>query len=154
MPETGDTRMYRAAIIYAPPGPPLAELAQRLAARLEGRNYKVVMKEAARSHMPDLAAADLVLLGALPAGRKAIHSDFAEMVRALRGISLAGRVAGTFTLDSASTLRSFETALADCELGLQPESFLNLSSGERGRAELDAWVDGLAGQLEARRREL
>ncbi len=140
--------MYRAAIVFAPAEGPVRRLAGRLEEQLAKDSFKVTVKEASRAHMPDLAAADLILLGAAAEGREAIPADFTEIVRALAGISLAGRVVGVFALNSEPTLEAFRQALKDCELKLSDGNFINLGSAEPQPSQLQGWTDSLIGELE------
>lgn len=141
--------MYRAAIIYAPEEQRMLELVRSLEQSLDPGRFVVKTKGAAEAHMPDLAASDLFLLGSLPDGGQPIHPDFSEMLRALKGITLAGRVGGVFSLDSEATLAAFAEALEDCELDLPPECFLSVTGQGPEREKLARWAQELAGRLEA-----
>lgn len=142
--------MYQAAVIYAPASPEMEALSAVIDGRLREHRIKVVRKEAAQAIIPDLAAADLVLLGSTAAGKAAIHGDFAEILRALKGISLAGRVVGVFALRSDSTLKAFQKALEDCEIPLDERQFLSVEAPENAPQDLGPWVGGLIAELEAR----
>jgi len=145
--------MYRAVIIYAPAGDRMQQLAHRLEECFDAGSYGVQVKAAGRAAMPDLTAADLFLLGSLPDGEKPIHPDFSEILRALGGITLAGRVAGLFSVDSEPTLEAFRRAVKDCELVLSDQSFLNLKGGQLDLAVLGGWIAALSRQLEDQARD-
>ena len=100
--------------------------------------------------MSDNKHCRLLILGSGPAGEVPIHSDFAEILRALSGITLAGRVAGVFSTAGEPTLAAFREALQDCELELPERNFLNLSG--RQEPELERWTAELTGQLESKNR--
>lgn len=144
--------MYRAVIIYAPADDQMQQLVHRLEECFDRDNYKVEIKAAGQAAMPDLSAADLFLLGSLPEGEKPIHPDFSEILRALGGITLAGRVGGLFSMDSEPTLEAFRQALKDCELVLSDQSFLNLKAHQLDPTVLRGWVAALTRQLEDRAR--
>jgi len=144
--------MYWAVIIYAPADDQMQQLVHRLEECFDRDNYKVEIKAAGQAAMPDLSAADLFLLGSLPEGEKPIHPDFSEILRALGGITLAGRVGGLFSVDSEPTLEAFRQALKDCELVLSDQSFLNLKAHQLDPTVLRGWVAALTRQLEDRAR--
>jgi flavodoxin len=139
--------MYRAAIIYAPGEARMLDIVGRLEDCLQRQSFEVICKEAGQAHMPDLTAADLFLLGSLPEAKGAIHADFSEMVRAFEGITLAGRVAGCFSVDSEATLKAFGEVLKDSELSLGNNNYLNIPDAESGRADLQGWIAALVEQL-------
>jgi flavodoxin len=140
--------MFRAAVIYAPAA--LEAAAERISASLDRKRFQVSVKPADQATIPDLAAADLVLLGSSVQGRGALPKEFAEILRALAGINLAGRVAGIFAAGSDAPLAAWKKALKDC--GIRLEDKLLRSDGADPRA-LSAWVGGLARQVEELARE-
>jgi hypothetical protein len=141
--------MFRAAVIYAPAA--LQAAAERVSASLDRKRFKVSVKTAGEASVPDLAAADLVLLGSSPEGRAALPQEFAEILRALAGINLAGRVAGVFAEGSDAPLAAWKKALMDSGILLRSENLLRCD-GADPRA-LSAWVAGLARQVEKLARE-
>jgi flavodoxin len=140
--------MLRAAVIYAPAE--LGPVAEKVAGALDRKRFQVVLKPAAQAAVSDLAAADLVLLGSAPQGRGALPQDFAEILRSLAGINLAGRVGGVFASGGEAPLAAWKKALKDCELRLGPESFLRVE-GADARA-LSGWTGDLARQLDELKR--
>ena len=145
--------MYRAAIIYAPADDQIQQLVHRLEECFDRDSYEVEIKAAAQSTIPDLTAVDLFLLGSLPEGGDPIHPDFSEILRALEGITLAGRVGGLFSMDSEPTLEAFRQVLKNCELVLSDQSFLNLRAGQLDPPVLGGWVAALTRQLEDQARD-
>jgi hypothetical protein len=140
--------MYRAVIIYAPTDDQMHKLVRDLEECFDRDSYKVEMKAARQAAIPDLTSADLFLLGSLPDGGRPVHPDFSDILRALGGITLAGRVGGVFSVDSNPTIEAFRQALKDCELVLSDQSFLNLKPDRLDPAVLRGWVAALARQLE------
>jgi len=136
--------MLRAAVIYAPAA--LQAAAERISGSLDRKRFRVSVKLAGEATIPDLAAADLVLLGSSAQGRAALPPEFAEILRALAGINLAGRVAGVFAEGSDAPLAAWKKALKDSGILLQPENLLRCDGADA--KALSAWVGGLAGQVE------
>ena len=146
--------MYRGVIIYAPETNQMDRLVARLRECFDRDRFKVEVKTAGQAAVPDLARADLFLLGSLPEGKDPIHPDFAEILRALSGITLAGRVGGLFTVDSEATLAAFRRALQDCELALGDQHCRNFGAARLDAEPLETWVAGLVRQLESQTRGL
>jgi hypothetical protein len=144
--------MYRVVIIYAPAEELMEQLVRRLAGCFNSEKFKVQTSTADRAAIPDLTAADVFLLASLPAGRQQIHPDFTEILRALHGITLAGRVGGAFSVDSEPTVRALRQALQDCELGLPDQNFRNFGRERLESADLCSWVGALTRQLGDRAR--
>ncbi len=139
--------MYRAAVIYAPEEDRVRTVAQAAAAALDARGVRVTLKEAVNAGIPDLTASDLIFLGCCSDDVGPIHHEFAEMVRALSGVNLAGRVAGVFGVDSPQTPRAFREALRDSEVTLEGGAELAVQ-GPADPARIAAWADGLTSRLE------
>jgi flavodoxin len=139
--------MFRVAVIYAPAA--LQAAAERIADSLDRQRFRVLVKPADQASVPDLAAADLVLLGSSAQGRAALPAEFAEIVRALSGIDLSGRVAGVFAAGSDAPLAAWKKALKDS--GIRLEESLLRSDGTDAKA-LGAWLAALTGQVEEQAR--
>jgi hypothetical protein len=140
--------MYRGVIIYAPAEAKLEQLVRRLTDCFDGERFKVATCSADQAEIPDLAGADIFVLASLPAGGQAIHPDFTEILRALQGITLAGRVGGAISVGSEPTVQAFRRALRDCELELPDGNFRSFSAEQLESTELlSSWIDELSGQL-------
>jgi flavodoxin len=135
--------MFRAAVIYAPAA--LQASAERVSASLDRKRFQVSVKPAGEAAAPDLAAADLVLLGSSAQGRAALPQEFGEIVRALAGINLAGRVVGVFAEGSDAPLAAWKKALRDS--GIRLEENL-LRSDEADSRAVSAWTGALARRVE------
>jgi hypothetical protein len=145
--------MYRVVIIYAPAQDAMEGLVRSLAGCFDSREFKVATAPAGQAAVTDLTAADMFLLLSLPAGQQPVHPDFTEILRALRGITLAGRVGGALSVDSEPTVGAFRRALQDCELVIRDQNFRNLGGGHPDSTELCSWVESLVRQLEGPARE-
>ncbi len=141
--------MRRATIIYAPADSAVAALAAEMEHAFDPNQFRVRMKEAAQAAVPDLAAADVILLGSQPDGRAAVHRGFNEIIRSLRGINLAGRVAGLFAVGSRKTLEVLRRALKDSDVLIAAEEFvLEPGAGDRHGEKAGAWVRSIVELLE------
>ncbi len=147
--------MVHTLVIYAPEKSRSAEAAQRIGALLKKRKYSVVIKEAASTSMPDLAAADIILFGSSvgnsrPA-RTFLHPDYGELARSLKGVNLAGRVVGLFS-EEDRVFAALEKALGDTGVALGKENHLTLAEAAGPNpAALDRWLGPMIKQLETLR---
>ena len=135
--------MLRAAVLFAPAD--LRPLAERVAALLDRKRFRTTLRPASEASITDFSAADLVLLGSSSKGRSGLPEDFAEILRALAGINLAGKVAGVFASGSDAPLTAWKKALKDSEIRLEANSLLRADTAEA--AALTEWVGRLTGQL-------
>ena len=144
--------MRQVSIIYAPGDGAVAALAEELARTFDPGEFQVRLKRADEAHMPDLAAAEVILLGSQPEGRSAVHSGFAEIVRALRGINLAGRAAGIFVVGSRKTAEALRKALKDTDIEVAAEDLLlEPGDGHRHGERARQWVRSVTVLLERSR---
>lgn len=90
-------------------------VARRIEAALSGAH--VVVMDAVDFSAADLLPADAYFLGS-ESGRPA---SFAELERVLRGINLAGRVCGLFSLASPAGIEYLRGIIRDAELQVNPE---------------------------------
>ncbi len=135
--------MFRAAVLFAPDG--LRPLAEKVVALLDRKRFRTALKPASEAAVTDFSAADLVLLGSSAQGRSGLPPEFAEILRSLAGINLAGKVAGVFASGSEAPLAAWKKALRDSDIRLEEGNLLRADTAD-SRA-LAAWVRRLAGQL-------
>jgi flavodoxin len=139
LPEKEYVKMSRVIILYAPEDQSMINSANNIRAAFENEGCETAVKAAESAAMPDIAAADILILGSLPKGKKPIHPDFKEITRALQGINLAGKTAGIFTLDQENTITSFRDILHDSDITLCDEGFFIAKENNNSPAEAD-WV--------------
>ena len=84
--------MYRLTILYAPEDEEYAGPAKQLGDAFSELGLDVVVKAAKNAGIPDILAADIVIFGS-SVFKPYLHPHFAEMVRAFKGINLAGKFA-------------------------------------------------------------
>ena len=98
---------------------------------------KVVVMDAA-----DFAATDLLPVHACFIGCEKPHpSGFGELERVLKGVNLAGRPCGLFSLASPQAIEYLRAIVRDADFRLNPAPFLAEKSGDAG-----AWVADTLGR--------
>jgi len=139
--------MFNVAIIYAPQESELKGLTEIIRDCFNPKNFKVIIKSASQAGIPDIAAAEILILAANSSGRSAVHSDFSEILRALKGVNLAGRLAGFCTVNTSDTLKAFKEVLSDAEAIIGPELFLSAKGKKARKAEIKNWIEELSGKF-------
>ena len=98
---------------------------------------KVVVMDAADFAATDLLPADACFIGCETPN----PHGFAELVRVLKGINLAGRPCGLFSLDSAQSIEYLRSTVRDADFRLNPVPYFADFSGDPG-----AWAADTLGR--------
>jgi flavodoxin len=133
------SQIKRVVIIYAPDDEIVQQSAVTIKSIFINEKYSVTIKQARDAHMPDFAGVDIVILGSKKENKKSIHSDFTEIVRALKGINLAGRIAGIFSFDTEETVDDFIKVLHDSDITIFEKGLL-ISDGKIDTKVITDWV--------------
>lgn len=139
--------MFNVAIIYAPQKSELKELAEIIKNSFNSKSFKVIIKSASQASIPDIAAAEILILAANSSGSSPIHSDFSEILRALKGVNLAGRLAAFYAVNTSDTFKAFKKILNNSEAEIGPELFLSAKGKKARKAEIKNWIEELSGKF-------
>lgn len=104
----------------------IRRVATSLAERFKGK--KVVLMEGADFAATDLLPADTILIGC----EHPHPSSFAELERVLKGINLAGRPCGLFSLASNEAIGYLRDIVRDADLRIVPEPYFADHSDDVG----------------------
>jgi flavodoxin len=132
-------QMKRVVIIYAPDEEIVQQSAVAIKSTFVNEKYSVTIRQARDAHMPDFAGAEIVILGSKKEDKRSIHTDFTEIIRALKGINLAGRIAGIFSFDTEETEKDFVKALHDSEINIFAKGLL-IKDGTIDTKVIKEWV--------------
>ena len=138
--------MFNVAIIYAPKKSELQELAEIIKDSFNSKSFKVIVKSASQAGISDIAAAEILILAANSSGSSPIHSDFSEILRALNGVNLAGRLAAFCAVSTSDTLKAFKEVLNDSEAVIGPELLLPAKGEKARKGEIKNWIKELSGK--------
>lgn len=114
-------------LIVTDDSPSLAEAVRGMLKSLG--DVRTVVKKAADFVPVDILPADAYFFGCEKAG----PASFAELERVLKGINLAGRPCGLFTLASNEAIEYLRAIVRDADLRLHPTPFLVSGSADIGR---------------------
>lgn len=137
--------MHNVLVLYAPDAEDARRAAARVAAAFDAARFAVTALPARASHIPQIAAADLVVF-ATPAGAsRGLPADWDELVRAFCGVNLASRMGGILSLGASGDAAGIRRALKDTDMTLLPEE---PALGKMSDADLRRWVGDLCGRFQ------
>jgi len=139
--------MVRLTILYAPEDEEYADPAKQLGGTFSELGLDVAVKAAKNAEIPDILAADIVILGS-SVFKPDLHPHFAEMVRAFKGINLAGKCVGFLSYNGNNAPKLFRRALRDTDI-YEFNRDLVINSGHVLPAELMNWAKELYEKYEA-----
>jgi flavodoxin len=113
--------MIKVVILYAPQDAAVKKFADSVQKAFDKKSFKVTVTGAGKAHIPNIAAAEAVILGSRTENGADMHEDFSELLRAFSGVNFAGRCAAFFAEKGSGTATVFAEALADSEISLFPE---------------------------------
>ena len=78
-----------------------------------------VVKPASEATIADVTGADIVLFGVEKPGSADVPPEYSEWIRVFKGITLAGRTAGFFSMGSGKATARLRKALKDTEISAE-----------------------------------
>jgi flavodoxin len=108
--------MYNVLIVWAPDTAENRKLVETVARSLDQAKVSLLVKGAAEATIADVSAADIVVFGAQKTSTNDVPAEFSEFLRIFKGITLAGRTAGFFSMGSEKATARLRKALKDTEI--------------------------------------
>lgn len=139
-------------ITHAPDTPEARKAVEAVRAAFESARFAVSGKPAAQALMPDLAGADLVVFGLQKTGSTDHPEDLAELVRSLKGVNLAGRLVGFFSLGGEKASARLRKVLRDTDALLSDEEPALGDARPSRQSDIDSWTAKLVAQHQELRR--
>jgi flavodoxin len=102
-----------------------------------------LVKKVTDANIADFTRADIVVFGTQKTGTSDLPPDYAECVRVFKGVTLAGRTAGLFSMGAEKATGRLRKALKDTEISTLEEDPLFSEPKSGGPAEIAAWVKKL-----------
>jgi flavodoxin len=112
--------MYNVLILWAPDTAENRKLVEAVSRALEQPKVSLLVKGAAEATIADVNAADVIVFGAQKTGAAEVPAEYSEFLRIFKGITLAGRTAGFFSMGTEKATTRLRKALKDTEI-LQSE---------------------------------
>src|SRR5208337_4185034 len=108
--------MYNVLILWAPDTAENRKLVDSVARALEMSKVSLLVRGAAEATIADVNAADIVIFGAQKTHTTDAPAEFSEFLRIFKGITLAGRTAGFFSMGAEKATARLRKALKDTEI--------------------------------------
>ena len=105
--------MYHVGILYAPYDEFNKSIIDIIKNSINLHEFDIRVKKAADAAMPDIAASDIIILASSGDDTVPVHKDYMEIVRALSGVNLSGRLVGVVTFGMDKTQKFLKDVLKD-----------------------------------------
>jgi flavodoxin len=137
--------MYNVLVLWAPDTAENRKLVDAVARALEQAKVTLTVKSASEGTIADVNGADIVVFGMQKAASTDVPTEFSEFLRIFKGITLAGRTAGFFSMGTDKTTGRLRKALKDTEITQSEEDPL-FSEQKQGSSPLVIeWAERLIG---------
>ena len=113
--------MYNVLILWAPDTAENRKLVDAVARALEQAKVALLVKVAAEATIADVNAADIIVFGVQKAGGLDVPPEFSEFLRIFKGVALAGRTAGFFSMGAEKATTRLRKVLKDTEISQSDE---------------------------------
>ena len=137
--------MYDVLILWAPDSSETRKVVESMRSAFNEGRFKTTAKKAAESSIVDLAVADLVIFGLQKSGTSEVPPEYSELLRIFKGVTLAGRAAGVFSVGSEKASARMRKSLKDTEVSLFDDDPLFSDEGQGTASGVGEWANRLAG---------
>lgn len=140
--------MYNVVILWAPDSAENRRVAEAVRAAFDDGRFKAIAKKAAESSIADIVAADLIVIGLQKAGAAEVPTEYFELMRIFKGITLAGRAAAVFSVGAEKASQKMRKSLKDTEISLFEEDPVFVDQKSDKIPEAGEWARKVAGFLQ------
>ena len=120
--------MYSVLILWAPDSAENRKIVDAVSRAFDELSVSPVTKLAADASVADLTASDILLFGVEKSDNGEVPPDYGECMRIFRGITLAGRTAGFFSMGAAHATAPLRRALKETEIAQRDDDPLFVDS--------------------------
>jgi flavodoxin len=144
--------MYNVLVLWAPDTAENRKLVDAVARALEQAKVTLVVKSAAEATIADVNGADIIVFGAQKPPSADVPAEYSEFIRIFKGISLAGRTAGFFSMGMEKATARLRKALKETEI-IQSDDDPLFNDQKQGTApSLTEWSEKLVATHEEMQR--
>jgi len=108
--------MYNVVVLWAPDSADNRRIVETVGRALEQQRVALTVRSASEATIADVTAADIVVFGAQKIASADAPTEYSELLRVFKGISLAGRTAGFFSMGQDRATHRLRKALKDTEI--------------------------------------
>lgn len=135
--------MYNVLILWAPDTAENRKLVEAVTRALEQPKVSLLVKGAAEATIADVNAADIIVFGSQKTGAAEVPAEYSEFLRIFKGITLAGRTAGFFSMGSEKATARLRKALKETEILQSEEDPLFADQKPGSSASVQEWSQKL-----------
>jgi len=137
--------MYNVLVLWAPDTAENRKLVEEVARALEQAKVTLKVKAAQEATIAEVNAADILVFGAQKTASTDVPAEFSELLRIFKGISLAGRTAGFFSMGTEKATGRLRKALKDTEVAQSEEDPLFNDQKQGSSPAMTEWSEKLIG---------
>ncbi len=137
--------MYNVLILWAPDSAETRKVVEVVRAAFNEGKYKTTVKKADESSIVDIAAADVVIFGLQKSSAAELPPEYSDLMRVFKGVTLAGRAAGVFSVGTDKASAKMRKSLKDTEVAIFEEDPLFSNEKSEKVSEVTEWARKLAG---------
>ncbi|MGD0727425.1 MAG: hypothetical protein ABSB63_17900 [Spirochaetia bacterium] len=135
--------MHSVLILWAPESAENRRVVEAVTGAFDAAMLAPLAKKVAEASIADITAAEIVVLGTQKTNSSDLPPEYAECLRVFKGVTLAGRTAGLFSMGSEKATGRLRKALKDTEISTWEEDPLFSDPKSGAPAEIAAWVKKL-----------
>jgi flavodoxin len=135
--------MHKVLILWAPETAENRKLVEAVARALEQLKVSLLVKGAAEATIADVNAADIIVFGAQKTGTADVPAEYSEFLRIFKGVTLAGRTAGFFSMGAEKATTRLRKALKDTEISQFEDDPLFADQKQGSSASVMEWSQKL-----------
>lgn len=136
----GDSIMHRMAILYTQEMDIIKEFISVLNGVFEKNNITISAKKPDEASITDILSSDIVIFGSESEDEP--KKIFKEIIRALKGVNLAGRFSAFVSFSKKPVSLVFKNALSDTEVNIFKDELI-LDSDKINKKFIKSWAEEL-----------
>ena len=137
--------MHSVLILWAPDTAENRKIVDAVSSAFDDAKVTFLARKATETTIADLTAAQIIVFGTQKMSNGDLPADYAECVRVFKGMTLAGRTAGFFSIGTERASARLRKALKDTEI-TQIDDDPVFSDQKSGKSqEMTEWVRKLVG---------
>jgi flavodoxin len=137
--------MYNVLVLWAPDNAENRKLVDSVARALEQANVTLIVKGASEATIADVNGADIVVFGVQKVASADVPPEYSEFLRIFKGITLAGRTAGFFSMGAEKATGRLRKALKETEIHFSEEDPLFSDQKQGSPSQATEWSVKLIG---------
>jgi flavodoxin len=137
--------MYNVLVLWAPDTAENRKLVDAVARALEQANVTLKVKGASDATIADVNGADIVIFGVQKVTSADVPPEYSEFLRIFKGITLAGRTAGFFSMGAEKATGRLRKALKETEIHLSEDDPLFSDQKQGATSLVTEWSVKLIG---------